>query len=176
MAGLKTLVSLAFFGACGLLLVVLACALPGYDDWWPIAVIATHILSPIPNLIGAKVDSDPFSSGDSEGAVVDICQFITSVIVVSGFAFPLVLAHAGTIQLGACILTLIGNVLVFGVILAYMYFFEEDTFDSWERWEQQMEPKKKRIGLQAFDAGASLNQGCCLVGGVVGGRIKEMDL
>eukprot|EP00126_Sphaerothecum_destruens_P006103 Sdes_comp19215_c0_seq1m10105 len=132
MAGIKSLVGLAFFGACGLLLVILACALPQFDQWWPLAVILTHILAPIPNIIASKVENDPFSSGGgSEGVIVDVCQFITSIIVVSGFAFPLVLCHAGVIHVGAAILTVLGNMFVFGVILAYMYLFEEDSFNSW---------------------------------------------
>jgi hypothetical protein len=58
---------------------------------------------------------------------VDLGRFITSIIVVTGFAFPLVLAHAEVIRPMASIMSIVGGGLVYGTILAYSAVFKQDT-------------------------------------------------
>merc|ERR1712147_549856 len=89
MAGVKTLVALAFTGSIGLLFLFLACALPQFNNWYPFTVVIFYLLSPLPTLI-AKRHSDDSSSNPCK----ELAWFLTTGIVVSAFALPIVLARA----------------------------------------------------------------------------------
>ena len=89
MAGVKPLVALAFSGSIGLLLLFLACALPQFDNWVPFTVVIFYLMSPIPTLIAMRRGGD--SSGSSPCR--ELAYFITTGIVVSAFALPVVLAR-----------------------------------------------------------------------------------
>ncbi len=64
-------------------------------------------------------------SADYNSAFVDFGHFLTALMVVSGFAFPLTLAHAGVIAGTACVMSVTGGALVYGTILTYSNFFSE---------------------------------------------------
>jgi hypothetical protein len=72
---------------------------------------------------------DDFSADYSSGGV-DFGQFVTSMFLVTGVAFPLVLAHAEVIHDMAAYMSIAGGVLVYGTIITYGRFFsaETDTF------------------------------------------------
>ena len=90
MAGVKHLVALALSGSLGLLLLFLACALPQFNNWIPFTVVVFHLASPLPSLLARRHgDSSPGSSPGKE-----IAWFLTTGIVVSAFALPIVLARA----------------------------------------------------------------------------------
>jgi hypothetical protein len=40
---------------------------------------------------------------------MDLGRFITAIIVVTGFAFPIVLAHSEIIRVGACVMSIVGG-------------------------------------------------------------------
>ena len=87
----------------------------------------TFVLAPLPNSIfGHCRGDDSFASEEGSGAV-DLGRFFTSVTVITGFALPLVLAHADVIKMEACVMSIIGGGLVYGTILAYSQVFKEDT-------------------------------------------------
>jgi uncharacterized membrane protein YbhN (UPF0104 family) len=77
MAGMKTIIGLAFMLAVGILLVILSCALYGYAstlnvlnnsrNWWPLLVVLTYTLAPVPNLIMQRCagGDDLFGSDDN---------------------------------------------------------------------------------------------------------------
>lgn len=92
----------------------------------------TFVIAPLPNAIFAHCGgADDFSSSESEGsAAIDLGRFLTSIIVVTGFALPLVLAHAEVIRHTAALMSIVGGGLVYGTILAYSQVFkqEEDEF------------------------------------------------
>ncbi|KAH9632591.1 hypothetical protein HF086_001834 [Spodoptera exigua] len=120
-----SLVSLAFAGSIGMTFVILACALPQYKLWWPFFVVLFYVLSPIPTMIARRhTDSAGGNSPCMETAV-----FITMGFLVSSFALPIVLARAGVIELGACYLTLAGNVIVYLTILGFFTIFDMDDSD-----------------------------------------------
>merc|ERR1712128_295000 len=89
MAGVKALVALAFSGSIGLLFLFLACALPQFNNWYPFTVVVFYLLSPLPTLI-----SNRHSDDSSSNPCRELAWFITTGIVVSAFALPIVLARA----------------------------------------------------------------------------------
>jgi len=126
MAGVKALILLAFAGCCGLLFLVLGCALPMYNNWWPLFVIIFYILAPIPLCISKRYQDD----GSNSSAATEFALFLTTGIVVSAFGLPMILAHAPlvnpVISWGACGFVLVGNVITFITICAYFYVHRED--------------------------------------------------
>lgn len=123
-AGLKTVILLSFVLAVGFLLIILSCAL--FANWLPLLVALTFVLAPLPNALFSHCHSDDFSSEDSSGAI-DLGRFITSVVVVTGFALPIVLAHSGVIHGTACVMSIVGGGLVYGTILAYTAVFRQES-------------------------------------------------
>jgi hypothetical protein len=74
----------------------------------------TFVLAPLPNALFAHCGHDDFASEESTGPV-DLGRFITSIIVVTGFAFPIVLAHSGVIHSAACLMSIVGGGCVFSI-------------------------------------------------------------
>jgi hypothetical protein len=83
-AGLKTIIALSFVLAVGFLLVILSCAL--WKVYYPLLVVATYVIAPIPNWICGRVaNPDDFGvDGSSGAAVVDLGRFCTGFFVVMG--------------------------------------------------------------------------------------------
>jgi len=123
-AGLKTVILLSFVLAVGFLLIILSCAL--WSNWLPLLVALTFVLAPLPNALFSHCGSDEFSTLEDGSGPLDLGRFITSVVVVTGFALPLVLAHSDVIRPGACAMSIIGGGLVYGTILAYSAAFKQD--------------------------------------------------
>merc|ERR1712098_879987 len=90
MAAIKALVGLAFSGSIGLLFLFLACALPQYSNWYPFTVVIFYLLSPLPTLLANRPSDDSSSSNPCR----ELAWFLTTGIVVSAFALPIVLARA----------------------------------------------------------------------------------
>ncbi|KAJ7109401.1 vacuolar protein sorting 55 [Mycena epipterygia] len=117
--------------AVGFLMIILSCVL--YQNWLPLLVALIFVLAPLPNALFSHCGSDEFA-GSYDGASsgpVDLGRFITAMIVTSGFALPIVLAHAQVIYNAACVMSILGGGLVYGTILAYSAAFrqEESEFD-----------------------------------------------
>ena len=97
MAGVKILVVYAFLAAIGLTFFILSCTLPFRDSkpnpnqWWNFATAIFHVLTPLPILIWKR-------SGQSDSSFRDASLFLTTGFVVSGFVFPIVLAHAEVVS------------------------------------------------------------------------------
>ncbi|KAJ8078799.1 Vacuolar protein sorting-associated protein 55 [Marasmius tenuissimus] len=123
-AGLKTVILLSFVLAVGFLLIILSCAL--WQNWLPLLVALTFVIAPLPNALFSHCGADDFSGAYESAGPVDIGRFLTSVIVVTGFAFPVVLAHAGVIHTTACVMSIVGGGLVYGTILAYTAAFRQE--------------------------------------------------
>ena len=129
MGGVRAVALLAFAGVIGLTLLVLGCALPMFGNWSPMFVIIFYVCSPLPLLIARHFQED--MSGTN--ACIELALFLTTGIVVSAFALPTVLAHAGTIKPMASILTNAGSAVMFLDILAYFYLHREDDSGSWSQ-------------------------------------------
>lgn len=123
-AGLKTIIALSFVLAVGFLLVILSCAL--WKVYYPLLVVATYVVAPIPNWIcGYASNPDDFVES-SGAAVLDLGRFITGFFVVMGIALPVVLAHSGLIEIQAMIMSVVGGLLIYGTIISFGLFFQED--------------------------------------------------
>ncbi|EPS40678.1 hypothetical protein H072_5467 [Dactylellina haptotyla CBS 200.50] len=128
-AGLKTIIALSFVLAIGFLLVILSSAL--YSQYSPLFVVATYLLAPLPNAICGRYASayndDFMDSGSSASGILDLGRFLTGFLVLMGIALPAVLAHAGIIEYGAMIMSIIGGLLIYGTIIAFTMFFQEES-------------------------------------------------
>ncbi|KAL8823688.1 MAG: hypothetical protein Q9191_005632 [Dirinaria sp. TL-2023a] len=123
-AGLKTIIALSFILAIGFLLVILSCAL--WHQYLPLLVVATYVLAPLPNWICGRC-SNPDDFMESAGsAVVDFGRFCTAFLVVMGIALPVLLAHTGHIAVPAMAMSIIGGVLIYGTIISFTLFFQEE--------------------------------------------------
>ncbi|KAK7054866.1 Vacuolar protein sorting-associated protein 55 [Paramarasmius palmivorus] len=123
-AGLKTVILLSFVLAVGFLLIILSCAL--WSNWLPLLVALTFVLAPLPNALFAHCGSDDFSGSYESSGPIDIGRFLTSTVVITGFALPIVLAHSGVIETTASVMSIIGGGLVYGTILAYSAAFKQE--------------------------------------------------
>lgn len=135
MAGIKALISLSFGGAIGLMFLMLGCALPIYNQYWPLFVLFFYILSPIPYCIARRLvdDTDAMSNACKELAI-----FLTTGIVVSAFGLPVVFARAHLIEWGACALVLTGNTVIFATILGFFLVFGSNDDFSWQQWWKKL--------------------------------------
>ncbi|KAJ2931380.1 hypothetical protein H1R20_g5745, partial [Candolleomyces eurysporus] len=125
---LPAVILLSFVLALGFLLIILSCAL--WQNWLPLLVALTFVLAPLPNAVFSHCGNDEFgSSYDSSSPAVDFGRFLTSIVVVTGFALPIVLAHAGVIAGKACIMSIAGGGLVYGTIQAYSAVFSQEDSD-----------------------------------------------
>jgi len=150
---IKALVALAFSGSIGLLFLFLACALPQFGNWYPFTVIVFYLLSPIPTLISRRYNDD----GGSSNPCKEIALFITTGIVVSAFALPIVFTRVpyvvtphnataidvgpeitttmappvveGIIKGGACGLVITANAMMFLTIAGFFYAFDSDDME-----------------------------------------------
>merc|ERR1712004_221548 len=126
MAGVKALVALAFSGSIGLLFLFLACALPQFNNWIPFTVVIFYLISPIPTLIAKRRGDD--SSGSNPCR--ELAWFLTTGIVVSAFALPIVLSRAPVaIDGGACGLVLTANSVMFLTILGFFIAFDSEDVE-----------------------------------------------
>ncbi|KAI9657038.1 MAG: Vacuolar protein sorting-associated protein 55 [Bathelium mastoideum] len=124
MAGLKTIIALSFVLAIGFLLVILSSAL--WKNYLTLLVVATYVIAPIPNwLCGRAQNSDDFMDGGSTG-VVDFGRFLTGFLVVMGIALPALLAHCYLITYPAMVMSIIGGLLIYGTIISFTMFFQEE--------------------------------------------------
>ncbi|KAL7310465.1 Vacuolar protein sorting-associated protein 55 [Mucor circinelloides] len=91
-----SIIALAFVLAIGFLLVILSCAL--YYNWWPLLVVATYILAPLPNALCGRCSGEDDIMSDYNSGVIDAGHFITGMFIVTGFCLPFVLAHAEVVS------------------------------------------------------------------------------
>jgi len=136
MAGVKALVALAFTGSIGLLFLFLACALPQFNNWYPFTVVIFYLLSPIPSLIAKRYTDTTGENGQCK----ELAWFITTGLVVSAFALPIVLSRApgeinpsaagnvteSIISGGACGLVLTANAVMFLTIFGFFLTFDNE--------------------------------------------------
>ncbi|KAI8923481.1 vacuolar protein sorting 55 [Entophlyctis helioformis] len=120
MAGMKTIIVLAFLLASGILAAILSCALG--SNWLPLLSVFTFLLAPFPNIICRRI------SGSTGG---DYMSEDSNFFVVSGIGLPVVLNHSAIITDLALILSLCGGILIYTTILGYFHYFVEQPSDPY---------------------------------------------
>jgi hypothetical protein len=70
-------------------------------------IALTFVLAPLPNAVFSHCGSDEFY--ENSGGPIDMGRFLTSLIVVTGFALPIVLAHSGIIDSKASAMSIVGG-------------------------------------------------------------------
>ncbi|CAK7265263.1 Vacuolar protein sorting-associated protein 55 [Sporothrix epigloea] len=123
-AGLKTIIALSFVLAIGFLLVILSCAL--WKVYYPLLVVATYVIAPLPNWICSRCANPDDFVESSGAAILDVGRFFTGFFVVMGIALPVVLAHSNLIGMGAMVMSIVGGLLIYGTIISFGMFFQED--------------------------------------------------
>ncbi|KAL0467258.1 vacuolar protein sorting 55 [Neurospora intermedia] len=123
-AGLKTIIALSFVLAVGFLLVILSCAL--WKAYYPLLVVATYVLAPVPNWICSHCANPDDFVESSGAAVLDLGRFCTGFLVMMGLALPVVLANSAIITVPAMIMSVIGGLLIYGTIISFAMFFQEE--------------------------------------------------
>ncbi|KAK4453584.1 vacuolar protein sorting 55 [Podospora aff. communis PSN243] len=123
-AGLKTIIALSFVLAVGFLLVILSCAL--WHAYYPLLVVATYVMAPVPNWICSHCANPDDFVESSGAAVLDLGRFCTGFLVVMGLALPMMLAHSGIIEVPAMVMSVIGGLLIYGTIISFAMFFQEE--------------------------------------------------
>lgn len=87
----------------------------------------TFVLAPLPNAVFAHCAPDALSAEYESSGAIDLGHFLTAVTIVTGFALPGVLAHSEVIRPEACVMSVVGGVLVYGTIIAYSSVFKQET-------------------------------------------------
>ncbi|MCJ1401389.1 Vacuolar protein sorting-associated protein 55 [Xylographa trunciseda] len=110
--------------AIGFLLVILSSAL--WHNYLPLLVVATYVVAPLPNWIcGRCANPDDFME-NAGSAIVDFGRFVTGFLVVMGIALPALLAHCALIQFPAMAMSIVGGLLIYGTIISFTMFFQEE--------------------------------------------------
>eukprot|EP01134_Creolimax_fragrantissima_P007171 CFRG7171T1 len=120
----RAMIALGTASSVGVMLIFLACALPAFNNWSPLFVVFFYITAPIPVTLTQKVGSDVF--GDSQGPI-EMGVFASTSLMLAAFGLPMILCHASIISLGALLMTLIGNLFVYGSMVAYAIVFMEES-------------------------------------------------
>lgn len=124
----KVMVGLGFAISVGLMLIVVASAV--FNQYYPLFVILSSILAPLPSLwCIQEPNSDSWLSGLLTGSA-GAGNFLTSVLVVSGFGIPIVLTHVNLINGAALAMTIIGGLIIYGSVVFYIKKFHnsDDMF------------------------------------------------
>ncbi|KAK3077174.1 hypothetical protein LTS18_011027 [Coniosporium uncinatum] len=62
----------------------------------------------------------------SGSGIVDFGRFMTGFLVVMGIALPALFAHCALIQYPAMIMSIVGGLLIYGTIISFTMFFQEE--------------------------------------------------
>jgi len=124
MAGLKALITLAFFGSVGMTLLVVGCAI--YQSWWPFFEVIFYLLSPLPILMARRYNSSGMGPSNS---CQELAVFLTMGILISAFGFPIILARREVIATSACWYVVGGNIVVFLTIAGFFLTFGSEDVD-----------------------------------------------
>lgn len=84
-------------------LLILACTLH-QQNWWPAIITIFYLVVPFPILISRQFSNDGFSSQSNPAK--EWAHFLTTGIIISALALPIVMCRVGTVNIDTCILSL----------------------------------------------------------------------
>jgi hypothetical protein len=112
----------------------------------PVALI--FVLAPLPNWLFSHCGGDDFTADYEGSGPVDLGRFITSIVVVTGFALPLVLAHSEVIRPGACAMSIIGGSYVaFSCPGAYYTDIRTSDLYMGLSWRTALRSNKRNLNM-----------------------------
>ena len=124
-SAIKALVGLAFSASLGLIFLVIGCALPQFNSYWPFFNLIFYLCAPIPILIGRQ------SLGyDETSPTKEWGYFFATGFVVAAFGLPIVMYRTAVIKGAACGLVTASNVFMFLTIWGVLRTFNgQDDFE-----------------------------------------------
>ncbi|KAI5949557.1 hypothetical protein KGF54_005434 [Candida jiufengensis] len=129
---LNKIIGLSVVLSMGFLLVILAGI---YGNWFPIIIGFIFAIAHLPIIITKSITNssdydfnfDP--STTNTNVIIEFGQFLSSFLLVSGFYLPIILHHSLILNKMACILTIIGGLLIYITIYTFSHYFD-DTYDE----------------------------------------------
>ena len=99
-------------------------------------MVIFYILSPLPILISKRCVSDSYMSDPYNGRCVELCAFLTSIIVVSAYALPALMAHTPLdhpiIKWSSAGFIFAGNTVIFLTIYIFIKAtMTEENYGGW---------------------------------------------
>lgn len=107
-----------------------------FSNWWPIFVVVFYVLSPLPVIISRRCVTDSYMSDPYNGRCVELSAFLTSVIVISAYALPILMAHtpldAPLIKWSSAAFIFAGNTVMFITIYIFVRLaMSEESYGGW---------------------------------------------
>ena len=116
---LNKIIGLSVILSVGFLLVILAGI---YGNWFPIIVGIIFAVAHLPVAITKNIASNSDydfnfdSTTTNSRAVIEIGQFLTAFLLVSGVYLPILLNHSLILTKTAMVLTIVGGLLIYGTV------------------------------------------------------------
>lgn len=79
-------------------LLILACTWGSTQNWWPAITLVFYLAAPFPILIAKQISTDTTGFGGQSSGPKEWAYFITTGIVISAIALPIVMASVGTVS------------------------------------------------------------------------------
>lgn len=93
-----SLIGLALAGSAGMTFLILACTLSKQQNWWPAIVTVFYLAVPFPLLIAKQIAGDGGGFGGQGNGPKEWAYFVTTGIIISALALPIVLCGVGTVS------------------------------------------------------------------------------
>lgn len=125
---LLVILILGFLECAGLGLLIIACALKVDGDtyWFLLCDIIAFILAPIPQILCSRVSRDDLFGGGNRGWP-NAGAFLTAIIVLSAFGYPIVLFHADAIELQPFLLSMAAALVTDATSFAFVWVLKKDS-------------------------------------------------
>ena len=99
-------------------------------------MVIFYVLSPIPVLFSRRCITDSYMSDPYNGRCVEFSAFLTSIIVISAYALPVVMAHtpldAPLIKWSSAAFIFAGNTIIFTTIYIFVRLaMAEESYGGW---------------------------------------------
>ena len=129
---LTKIISLSSILAVGFLFIVLAGAI--FGNWLPLIIGILFAFAHIPLVICKSLNKNGFIDDLSESStyIIDFGRWLSSFLLISGFALPILLSHCHIIKFAAMVLTILGGVLIYGTVVYFTSFFDSNDSDEFE--------------------------------------------
>jgi len=125
-SAIKALVGLAFSASLGLIFLIIGCALPQFNSYWPFFNLIFYLCAPIPILIGRRDLSSDETSPKKEWG-----YWFATGFVIAAFGLPIVMYRTGAILGAACGLITAANVFMFITIWGFLKTFNGENDLEW---------------------------------------------